>query len=137
MISRTGIHAVKSLAVLAGLPNGEYLGATAIAEKINAPQNYLGKILRILAREGLLISQKGKGGGVRLARDAGQISLYDVLEPIDQVSQWDGCFLGNGECSENHACGAHAQWKPVRNHYLNFLRSTTIRDIEKNTVKLT
>jgi len=136
MISRTGIHAVKSLAVLAGLPNGEYLGATAIAEKIHAPQNYLGKILRVLAREGLLISQKGKGGGVRLARDAGQISLYEVLEPIEQVSQWDGCFLGNGECSSDHSCGAHEGWKPVRNQYLNFLRTTTIKDIEQKSVCL-
>jgi DNA-binding IscR family transcriptional regulator len=42
----------------------------------------------------LVQSQKGIGGGFRLARDPGAISLLDVVEPIEHVSRWSGCILG-------------------------------------------
>ncbi len=134
MISRTGIHAIKSLAILAELPDGEFLGASAIARKINAPENYLGKILRSIARTGLLDSQKGKGGGMKLALDPGDISLYMVLQPIDRMEDWEGCFLGSGECQSNNACEVHKRWRPVRDSLIEFLQTTSIRDIAEKTI---
>ena len=129
MISRTGIHAIKALAVLGQLPDGEYAGASAIADKIDAPQNYLGKLLRVLSKEGLVTSQKGLGGGFMLAKPADQISLYDILEPIDQVSRWMGCFFGRSGCSEDDPCAVHGKWGPVRDQYMQFLKNTSISEI--------
>jgi Rrf2 family transcriptional regulator, iron-sulfur cluster assembly transcription factor len=129
MISKTGISATKALAVLARMPENEYVGASAIAREIGAPQNYLGKLLKILAGEGLVVSQKGFGGGFRLARPAAEISLYDIVEPIDKVSRWGGCFLGSGTCSDTSPCSVHGQWKHVREEYLGFLKNTTVADL--------
>src|SRR5512138_1587197 len=98
MISKTGIHAAVAMTVMAQLKPGEFAGAAQIAKEIGAPQNYLGKLLNALASEGLLQSQKGYGGGFRLAKPAKKISLFDVIEPIDHVSRWGGCFLGKGKC---------------------------------------
>ncbi|MDX9856661.1 MAG: Rrf2 family transcriptional regulator [candidate division Zixibacteria bacterium] len=129
MISKTGISAAKALAVLAKIPDREYAGSAAIAKEIGAPQNYLGKLLKALASEGLVESQKGFGGGFRLARPAAKISLFDVVEPIDKVSRWGNCFLGNGRCNEHDPCAVHDRWKRVREEYLGFLRETTIADL--------
>ena len=134
MISKTSISAAKALAMLAGIPEGEYAGAAAIAREIGAPQNYLGKLLKILADEGLLESQKGFGGGFRLARAASEISLFDVVEPIDKVSRWGNCFLGNGSCSESTPCAVHGRWKRIREEYLGFLRQTTMADLASKRV---
>lgn len=131
MISRTGIHAIKALAALSEIPEDEYAGASAIAKGIDAPQNYLGKLLRALSREGLVISQKGLGGGFRLARPMEQISLFDILEPIDQVSRWEGCFFGRAECGDKDPCAVHSAWASVREVYLEFLKNTTLADIYK------
>lgn len=49
MITRSGTHALKAMAYLASLPVGAYEGAGEIALQIKAPQNYLGKLLRLLA----------------------------------------------------------------------------------------
>jgi Rrf2 family iron-sulfur cluster assembly transcriptional regulator len=137
MISKTGLHAVKALAALAELPEGTPMGAGALAEAIGAPQNYLGKLLRILSHEGLVISQKGLGGGFRLARDPREISLYDVVEPIEHTGRWSGCLMGRDKCSEEDPCAVHDQWKVVRDTYLQFLQSTTIASLaEKPEIEL-
>jgi Rrf2 family protein len=129
MISKSGIHAVRALIVLAGLPEGTYAGAVSIAEQIGAPKNYLGKLLQQLSREGVVLSQKGLGGGFRLARDARTISLLDAVEPMEQISRWSGCILGRPKCSEEQPCRIHDRWKVVRDVYLKLLTDTTIADL--------
>ena len=110
MTSKTGLHAIRALVQLALLPEGEFAGAVSLAKEIDAPSNYLGKLLQSMAREGLVQSRKGARGGFRLARDPEKISLRDVLEPIDHVSRWNGCFLGLPVCSDDAPCGVHERW---------------------------
>ena len=126
MISRTAKHALAALTVLAELPDGQFAGAGAIANEIDAPRNYLGKLLQTLAGEGLVESQKGKGGGFRLARSPASISAIDVVQPIDHISRWSDCFLGRQRCSGDSPCAVHDRWAQVRDVYLDFLRQTTI-----------
>lgn len=129
MISKTAIHAAQALTVLARLQPGEFAGAVNIAREIGAPQNYLGKLLKTLAETGLLESQKGFGGGFRLAREAKKISLYEVIEPIENLSRWSDCFLRGGHCTSGKPCAVHTRWKKVREEYLQFLHQTTLGDL--------
>lgn len=131
MISRTGRHAVLALASMANQPGSRLFGAAAIAREIGAPRNYLGKLLRPLTQEGLVKSQKGKGGGFRLARPADEITLFDVVEPIEEVSRWEGCFLGRNKCTGKTPCALHNRWKGLRASYLKFLKSTTVADVAR------
>lgn len=129
MITKTGLHAVRAVVALAKLPAGSFAGAAHVAKEIGAPQNYLAKLLQILAREGIVESQKGLGGGFRLARDPRKISLLEVVEPIEHVSRWAGCILGHAECNDNAPCAIHDRWKTVRNAYLRLLKGTTIAEL--------
>ena len=136
MISKTGVHAALALTMMAHLKQGEFAGTAHIAKEIGAPQNYLGKLLNTLAGEGLLESQKGFGGGFRLARRPNQISLYDIFEPIDKVSRWSGCFMGRGSCTPDNPCAVHSRWKKVREEYLSFLKETTLEDLAEKRVEI-
>ncbi|MDP2653169.1 MAG: Rrf2 family transcriptional regulator [Candidatus Omnitrophota bacterium] len=131
MLSKTSLQVIKALAELARLPDDKWEGAASIAKKIRAPQNYLGKVLQGLCNEGLVESQKGFGGGFRLARPPQKISLYDIMEPIEGVSRWDGCFMGKKQCSDNAPCAVHSRWSSVRESYLAFLKATTLEDLAK------
>ena len=128
MISKTATHALNAMAVLAEQPD-EFQGAASVAERIGAPQNYLGKLLQGLIRSGLVSSQKGMGGGFRLARAPEAISLFDIVEPVDHVSRWEGCFLGRESCSSDEPCALHEKWAIIRDAYLNTLRETTLADL--------
>ena len=129
MLSRSGIHAVRALVALAELPPGEFKGAGALAEMTSAPPNYLGKLLQTLSRSGLVESQKGLGGGFRLARPAADITMFDVIEAIDDVSRWYNCLFGGEGCSETNPCAVHDRWVQVREEYLTMLRDTRLVDM--------
>jgi len=129
MLSKTGTHAIRAMAALAQLPAGEYAGAAEIAQRIGAPRNYLGKLLQLYAHAGLVDSQRGLGGGFRLARDPKAITLLDVVDPIEHVDRWSGCILGNGVCSDSAPCALHRRFGAVREVYLRFLRETTLVEL--------
>jgi Rrf2 family protein len=136
MISKTGIHATLAFALLARLGPGEFTGASQIAKQVGAPPNYLGKLLKHFAEEGLLESQKGFGGGFRLAVSASKISLFDIIEPLDKVSKWNGCFLGRAKCTDKSPCAVHTRWSKIRAEYLEFLKETTIAELARKNVSL-
>ena len=129
MLSRSGIHAIRALVVLSELRVGEFRGTTTVAEAIGAPRNYLGKILQSLAKQGLVESQKGIGGGFRLARAPKEISLYDIVEATEDITRWSACILGRSGCSNDNPCAVHDKWGPVRESYLQLLQQTRIADL--------
>jgi Rrf2 family protein len=137
VLSKSGVHAVRALVVLAELPQGDYKGAVSIAQQTGAPKNYLGKLLQLLSRRGLVESQKGLGGGFRLARTPEAISLFDVVDAIEDSSRWSDCILGNPSCSDGNPCSVHATWGPVRDSYLSLMKNTTIVDLTPSSPRPT
>jgi Rrf2 family protein len=122
------------LAALARIPNGGYAGAAEIAKVTGAPRNYLGKLLKVLGDEGLVESQKGKGGGFRLTRDPSTISLLEAMEPVGRVSRMTGCFLGRPQCSDSEPCAVHGQWLKTRTAYFEFLSGMTVADLAREVL---
>ena len=129
MITKTGIYGIRAMLALAPLPAGESAGAARIAEVVDVPQSYLSKLLQILVRDGLVRSQRGVGGGFQLARKAEAISLFDIVESLERIERWNGCFLGNEVCSDHSPCALHCRWKVVRQDYLQLLRQTNLADL--------
>jgi Rrf2 family protein len=114
---------------LARSPLGEFHGAAALARETQSPPNYLAKLLQQMSKHGLLTSQKGLGGGFRLARDPDDITLYDVIVSVGDLRGWERCMLGNPECSNEHPCGIHNYWEPVRVAFFAMLRETRVSDL--------
>ena len=130
MISKTSLQVIKALLGLAQLPEGKSEGVVRIAKRIRAPQNYLGKVLQRFVHDGVVISQKGLYGGFRLAKAPAEISLYDIVGSLEDLKQWEGCFMGKTICSESSPCSAHSKWSKARGAYIEFLKNTTIADLK-------
>ncbi|MCX5770373.1 MAG: Rrf2 family transcriptional regulator [Candidatus Hydrogenedentes bacterium] len=129
MISKTGLYVIRALSELAKLPPDAWMGTATLAQKTDAPVNYLGKLLHILAREHVILSQKGVRGGVRLARPPHQISLFEALEPFENFSRWNDCLLGKPTCPDPDPCVLNKKWGPIRERVLHFLQSTTAANL--------
>ncbi len=102
MISNTckyGIRAVLYIAVN-GKDNNK-IGIKKIAEDLELPGPFLGKIMQSLAKNKLLNSIKGPHGGFSLAKDADLISLYDIVSIIDGTDVFDECLIGVKICENN------------------------------------
>ncbi len=130
MISKTSLLTIKALLELSRLPLGQIEGAGCIARKIRAPRNYLGKVLQRLALKGIVVSKKGLNGGFRLSKEPAQIKLFELIDALEGLKQWDGCFMGRGKCSESNPCCAHQRWSLVSRAYINFLKNTSLLDLQ-------
>jgi Rrf2 family protein len=135
MLSQTILSVIKGLGVLAALPEGAFMGSAAVARRIGAREQYLGRLFQTLKSDGLVTSQKGLGGGVRLAKDATQITLFDIVDPLENVGRFEGCILGRHECSNEHPCPLHDRWKGLRDDYLELLKTTTLADVVANDAR--
>lgn len=100
----------------------------AIAAEADVPPKYLSNVLGVLVRNGVLASSPGRTGGFSLAKPPEAIRLIDVLSPFESF-QDTRCPFGNHECNEENPCLAHARWKQVLQAELDFLTTTTIRDV--------
>jgi Rrf2 family protein len=74
-------------AVLAGLrlalaPPDHLVSAREVAEFIGVPAKVAEQVLSGLRRTGVAVSRRGRSGGYSLARDAGLISVADVVETV-------------------------------------------------------
>lgn len=133
MLSQTARYALRALDYLAGNGSGNYKLVRDISAELDIPQQYLSKILHSLAREGLLESQRGRTGGFRLKRPAAEITLYEVIDPLDNLDRLQICILGDKPCGKRPVCALHDMWGDVRGRYLTFLRSTTLAELNAGT----
>lgn len=129
MLSKTSTFVINAMVELAKLPKNERKGAGSLAKKIKAPRNYLSKLLQSLATRGFLSSKRGLNGGFQLNKNPNNIKLYEIVEPIDNVTLWSGCALGLKKCSDTNPCAVHDRWKVIKEAYIDFLQNTTIADL--------
>lgn len=93
MFSRTLEYALRAMANLAMCePNSVTAAELAKITKVPAP--YLSKVLQHLRDHQLVLSQRGVGGGIRLARPAAEITILDVAAAVEPVKRIDTCPLG-------------------------------------------
>lgn len=127
MISTTAKHAVRALAHLASLPEGESLGGRDLARAANIPQNYLSKILWALGSARIIDATRGTGGGYRLHRPAEAIRLIEIVDLFDKARTATDCFMdGAHPCSDATGCAAHSAWREIKHAYVTFLETTTL-----------
>ncbi len=62
------------------------ISAAEIADKYGISVNHLSKVLRDLARAGLVEATRGAGGGYRFSGNAKRITLYEVVELFEDVA---------------------------------------------------
>lgn len=129
MLSQTAEYALRAVVLLAARPSGSTARVGELANALDIPQNYLSKTLHVLTRAGVLVSARGKGGGFALARPAESISLLEIVDPFDRLGSKPACLMGQGECSEAHACAAHHTWKEVSRKVQRFFSHTTVADL--------
>jgi Rrf2 family protein len=92
------------------------LSATLLAEETGVPLPTAQKLMGRLASAGLLTSARGTGGGFKLAREPGGISLADIIEAVEGPIVMTVCV---DDKRNDCALDGHCQVKP-HIHAVNF-----------------
>ena len=121
-------YAVRALCTLADA-DGRPVTAEALAKSQGLPAKFLESILNDMRRAGLLLSQRGAEGGYRLSRQAADITVADVIRPLDgPLAEVRGL---RPEAANYEGSAEHLQevWVAVRASLRSVLERVTIADI--------
>lgn len=130
MLTRTAGYALNAVLTIADMGvDGRIVRANEVADALSIPPNYLAKILQTLARSGVLVSERGRNGGFRLAADPAEIPLLDVVDPFDDLGNERQCLLGRGTCSDVGGCPAHNEWREASAPAFRFFETRTVADL--------
>lgn len=84
-----------------------------LAERSGIPAPTVAKLLKALARGGLLQSLRGAHGGYRLARPAAEISVADIIAALEGPIGVTECASHPGDCTLESACSTRANWRLI------------------------
>lgn len=113
MISRECDYAIR---VMRALADRETKTVKTICEAEHIPQQFAYKILKKLEGAALVVGLRGPAGGYKMTADPDEVTLWDVISAIDEVSI-NECFSGKAECPLNSGgrhCKVHGEFLRIQ-----------------------
>ena len=133
MFSKTCEYAIRALIFIAQKSkDGSRVGIKDISAGIDSPEYFIAKILQDLSRKGFVQSAKGPNGGFYMEGKNLQQSVADIVREIYGDKLFSGCGLGLKECSEDHPCPIHNDFKHIRQEIKDMLENSKIEMFVKN-----
>jgi len=126
MLSAQSKYALRAMMYLRECSPQELVPVQEIAEKTDLPSAYLSKIVKLLTAAKLVISRRGKNGGVRINPKLKSICFFDICRAMDDPLVIDECVLHKKPCNKSQPCMFHSQWSNTKNQFLEFLKKTQI-----------
>jgi len=148
-LSTKGRYAVMAMTDLARRQDQAEGRAVALAEIAARQQislSYLEQLFARLRRKGLVVSARGPGGGYRLAREACDTAIADIVLAVDEPLRATRCGLaqagakgGAGKpkgCMAGGAqCLTHDLWEEMGRQIHGYLASVSVADVLDGKLK--
>jgi len=108
----------------------------AIAASQGISEKFISRIAVPLRRAGLLATERGAKGGLRLARPPARVTLLDVVEAMDGPPALAPCLAGPGACPKQGRCAAERAWAGANAALVEALRRTTLAAVAAEARRL-
>ena len=102
-------------------------GEVATATGIALPT--VRKLLKSLARSGLVLSTRGASGGYRLARRPHDISAADVIDALEGPVSITECSGSDSQCEHEGVCNVGVAWQRVNVAIRSALQDVSLTDL--------
>lgn len=119
--------AVRGILVLAERFGEGPVTLDTICAQRDLPKQYLTKIFAQLARSGLVMPVRGKGGGYMLARVPKSITLLEIIESVEGPLVLNLCQHEPPKC-DDHLCRIRDVWSDLQKIVRTRLSETTLGD---------
>lgn len=121
-------YGLRVLMRLAGTPD-EAVSTGQIADEFEISQHHLAKVVRDLGRGGFVSSQRGRSGGLQLARPPQTITLGEVVRHLEQRFAIVECFREDGgSCVLKPRCRLRPRLAAAREAFISELDRSTVAD---------
>ncbi len=129
LINRRTDYAVRVILGLAKYPAGTRVSAQQLSEDMLIPLPMLYSLLKELARARLIRTYPGAGGGVELAHDPADITLWDVVAAVDRPPQVSECVDHPGSCPFAPTCPVRRRWARIQRLIQEELEGVTFAEL--------
>ena len=121
-------YGLRALMRLAGEPERSFT-TDEIAREFRISRHHLIKIVATLANAGIVSTQRGAGGGLRLSRPASKISIGEVVRLLEANQALVECFRPDGgECVITPSCRLKKKLAIARDAFLRELDRSTLAE---------
>lgn len=103
-----------------------------IATAHHISRNHLDKVVQRMSAAGLVETSRGRGGGVRLVREPGSITVGDVIRAMEDDFAVVECLGPARYCRIAGVCGARSVFAKALDSYFAVLDEATLEDIAAN-----
>jgi Rrf2 family protein len=128
-LTRQGEYAVRCILSLSARKSNTVVNRREIAEEMEIPEQFLGKIAQQLARSGFIEIVQGARGGLRLLQSPDKITLLDVVETVTGDIFLNDCIMNPSSCRRSSFCSIHAVWEKARKELRDTLRDATFETL--------
>lgn len=135
-ISKMADYGTVVMAYLASNPEQAF-NAKEIAANTRIALPTVSKILKLLARTGLLLSLRGAQGGYRLAQAASTITLVQIIDALDGNIALTECSHDSGLCSLESVCAMRSNWQVISQTIRKALQGLSLAEmVQKPAISL-
>ena len=104
--------------------------AADLAEAASLPLPIVSKVLKILGREGVLLSHRGIKGGYTLSAPAEEITVSEVIGALEgPIAMTECTVFGDVECDHEDDCPVRANWQIINQAVSKALSGITLADM--------
>jgi FeS assembly SUF system regulator len=103
--------------------------APDLAAEARLPLPMVSKILKLLTREGVLVSHRGVKGGYSLARHPQAISMAEIIAALEGPIAITECVDEGGDCVHERLCPVRSNWHRINEAVLAALQGITLAEM--------
>ncbi|HRC88107.1 MAG TPA: SUF system Fe-S cluster assembly regulator [Thermoanaerobaculia bacterium] len=130
-ITRLTDYGIVLLSQMAMEPERRF-NAPDLAAETRLPQPMVSKILKMLARSGLLLSHRGVHGGYSLARPAEQIDMAQIITALEGPIAVTECNEDlPGSCLQEASCPVRGNWLRINRAIRDALAEITLAEMSR------
>ncbi len=130
MFSKTFGYALRGILLIVYYHNEKSrVQVDEISSQLCVPRPFMSKVLKNLAKSGIIGSVKGPGGGFYVNEQTMSTSVFSVLTITDGAEQFSNCALRLHTCNLQNPCPLHKQVYSVREKLKFQLQATKIKDL--------
>ena len=128
---RLSLHSDYALRILMALgATGDQMSVDEIAGHYGVSRNHLAKVAQRLQGLGYVATQRGRGGGMRLAQDAGAINVGTVVRQFENLDTLVECMdAATSTCPVRGACGLQGVLGGALGAFVRYLDDYTLADL--------
>lgn len=129
-LNTRGRYAVMAMADLAKYGLGGSVPLSAVAQRQQISLDYLEQLFLKLRRAGLVESVRGRHGGYKLGRPAGEIFVAEIMSAVEEGTRMTRCFGDHAVgCVGEARCLTHDLWTALGERIESFLASVSLKDV--------